>query len=430
MTIFKIQSRGHEMYSWANDLFPICRSITGEGVRETLSYINKLIPDIKIHKVPSGKKVFDWTIPEEWIINDAWIEDETGCKIVDFKVNNLHLVGYSIPVDTTLSLEELQEHLYSLPNQPDAIPYVTSYYKKDWGFCLSHNQRKFLKKGKYKVHINSELKKGFLNYGEVYIKGRSNKEVFLSTYICHPSMANNELSGPVVTTALVQWLKSKLDLNYSYRIIFIPETIGSITYLSKNYKKLKSNVFAGFNISCVGDNLAYSFMPSRNGNTISDKAALHSLNYLVENFKQYTWLDRGSDERQYCAPGIDLPIASIMRTKYGEYPEYHTSLDNMSFISPEGLDGSLNIFCHIIGCIESNFSPKAIIMGEPQLGKRGMYPDTSIKGSAKDTALMMNILTYADGKKDMIDISNILEPPLWEVKKTVDLLYKKKLLSF
>jgi aminopeptidase-like protein len=429
MTIFKIQPRGNDMYSWASDLYPICRSITGRGVRKTLSYIKELIPDITIHEVPSGKKVFDWTVPEEWFIYDAWIEDDNGKKIVDFKNNNLHLVGYSIPINTTLSLEKLQNHLYSLPDQPNAIPYVTSYYKKDWGFCLSHNQRESLEKGNYKIHINSELKKGFLNYGEVYIKGRSKKEVFLSTYICHPSMANNELSGPVVTTALVQWLKASLDLNYSYRIVFIPETIGSITYLSKNYKKLKSNVIAGYNISCVGDDLAYSYLPSRDGNTMSDKAALHCLSHLAKDFKQYSWLDRGSDERQYCAPGIDMPIASIMRTKYGEYPEYHTSLDNMSFISPDGLNGALNIISHAIGCIENNLFPKALILGEPQLGKRGLYPDTSIKGSAKDTDIMMNILTYADGTRDLIDISNILGLPLWEVKKIVDLLQENKLIS-
>ena len=429
MSIFEVNNKGDEMYSWANDLFPICRSITGPGVRETLNYIKNLISDLKIHEVPSGKKAFDWIVPEEWEVHDAWIEDSNGKKIVDFKTNNLHLVGYSQPMDITISLDELQNHLYSLPDQPDAIPYVTSYYKKDWGFCISHNKRKSLKKGKYKIYINSKFKKGFLNYGEVFIKGKSKKEIFLSTYVCHPSMANNELSGPVVTVALIQWLKSKLDLKYSYRIIFIPETIGSITYLSKNYKELRANVVAGFNISCVGDNLSYSYLPSRNGTTISDRAALHSLTHLVDDFKKYTWLERGSDERQYCAPGIDLPIASIMRTKYGEYPEYHTSLDNMSFINPAGLNGALNVICHAIGCIESNVLPKALIMGEPQLGKRGLYPDTSIKGSSENTKVMMNILTYSDGKRDLIDISNLLNLPLWKVKKIINLLHESNLIS-
>jgi len=417
------------MYSWASELFPICRSITGPGVRETLSYIKELIPEMTIHEIPSGKKVFDWTIPQEWKINEAWIEDKNGKKIVDFNKNNLHLVGYSEPVNKIISLKELQNHLHSLPEQPNAIPYVTSYYKKNWGFCLTHNQRKLLTEGEYKIFIDSELKKGVLNYGEVLIKGKSKEEIFISTYICHPSLANNELSGPVVTIAILQWLKSDLDLNYSYRVVFIPETIGSIAYISKNQKELRKNVMAGFNISCVGDNLSYSFMPSRSNESISDNAARHVLEHLAPNFKKYTWLDRGSDERQYCAPGIDLPIASIMRTKYGEYPEYHTSLDNMSFISPDGLNGALNVISHAIGCIESNVFPKAVFTGEPQLGKRGLYPDTSIKGSAIHTEIMMNILTYADGKKDLIDISNELNLPLWEVKEVLDILIEHKLIT-
>ena len=429
MSIFEVKNKGKEMYSWANDLFPICSSITGPGTRETLLYIKNLIKDLKIHGVPSGEKVFDWVVPEEWSVNDAWVKDGNGKKVIDFKKCNLHLVGYSKPIDKVMSLSELENNLFSLPDQPDAIPYVTSYYKRDWGFCISDNQRKSLKNNNYKVYIDSEFKKGVLNYGELFIKGKSKKEIFLSTYICHPSMANNELSGPVLTVALIQWLKSMPNLKYSYRVVFIPETIGSLTYLSKNYKELKKNVIAGFNISCVGDNLAYSYLPSRNGKTISDKAALHSLTHLTDSFNKYTWLDRGSDERQYCAPGIDLPIASIMRTKYGEYPEYHTSLDNMSFISPDGLHGAFNVYCHAIACIESNVYPKALMMGEPQLGKRGLYPDTSIKGSANNTKTIMNILTYSDGQKDLIDISNLLDLPLWEVKKALDLLHKSELIS-
>ena len=417
------------MLSLIKKLWPINRSLTGEGNRKTLKILKNECNLLKIKEIKSGKKVFDWKIPLEWNVKEAWIKDLNDKTVIDFKKNNLHLVGYSTSIQKKIKFDKLKKKIFTLKKQPNAIPYVTSYYKKDWGFCMSHNLLKKLKKNYYKVLIDANFKKGALNYGEIYIKGKSKKEVFLSTYICHPSMANNELSGPVVTTALVQWLKASLDLNYSYRIVFIPETIGSITYLSKNYKKLKSNVIAGYNISCVGDDLAYSYMPSRDGNTMSDKAALHCLTHLAKDFKQYSWLDRGSDERQYCAPGIDMPIASIMRTKYGEYPEYHTSLDNMSFISPDGLNGALNIISHAIGCIENNLFPKALILGEPQLGKRGLYPDTSIKGSAKDTDIMMNILTYADGKRDLIDISNILGVPLWEVKKIVDLLQENKLIS-
>lgn len=304
---------GEYMYQLLKELFPICRSITGEGVRETLRIIQKHIP-IKIHGIPSGTKVFDWEVPKEWNIKDAYIMDEEGNKIVDFKKNNLHVVGYSIPVDKTVNLEELESHLYSIEDQPEAIPYITSYYKERWGFCISHNQRKKLKDGNYRVYIDSSLKDGYLNYAELIIPGRTSKEIFLSTYICHPSMANNELSGPVLLTYLAKWIMSE-PRKFSYRLVFIPETIGSITYLSQNYKEMKENIIAGYNLTCVGDNRAYSFMPSRYGNTYADKVALNVLRYSQPDFIQYSYLQRGSDERQYCSPGIDLPVASIMRTK-------------------------------------------------------------------------------------------------------------------
>ena len=332
------------MYSWASDLFGINRSITGDGVRETLAYFSNLIPDIKIQSVPSGKKAFDWTIPDEWSINSAYIEDEFGKRIVDFNENNLHVVGYSIPVDRLIDLEELKEHIYSIPEQPDAIPYVTSYYSRTWGFCMSDNLKRSLKPGKYKVFIDSKIYPGFLDFGELIIPGETKKEVLLSTYICHPSMANNELSGPVVTAALAKWLLSLKKRKYTYRIIFIPETIGSIAYLSMKLQHMKKYTVAGFVVTCIGDNLTYSFMPSKRGDTLADRAALHILKNNVKEFTEYSFLERGSDERQYCSPGVDLPVCSIMRSKYGTYPEYHTSLDDLSFISPAGLKGGLEIF--------------------------------------------------------------------------------------
>src|SRR3989338_5820522 len=266
---------GKKMYGLVKELFPICRSITGEGVRETLRIIKRQIP-INAYEVPTGTKVFDWTVPEEWNIKDAYVLDESGKKILDFKKNNLHVVSYSVPVDKIVDLSEFQEHLYSLPDQPEAVPYVTSYYEKRWGFCLADKERRKLKKGKYRVLIDSELKKGSLTYGEVIVPGRSKKEVFLSTYICHPSMANNELSGPAVTTFLAKWILNR-ERHYSYRIIFIPETIGALTYLSKNLAVMRKNMVAGFNVTCVGDERAYSFMPSRPGNTYADKIALNVL---------------------------------------------------------------------------------------------------------------------------------------------------------
>ena len=406
---------GQTMYNWATDLFPINRSLTGEGVRETLSYFKNIIPELEIKSVPSGYKAFDWTVPEEWAIEEAYIENKKGEKIVDFKVNNLHVVGYSEPVDDWVSLEELNKHLYSLPEQPDTIPYVTSYYKKRWGFCLSENQRKKLEPGNYHVVIKSEFKEGVLNYGEVILPGKSNKEVFLSSYICHPSMANNELSGPVVTIALCDWLRKQKEREFTYRIVLIPETIGSIVYLSKNLKEMKEKVFAGFNITCIGDNRCYSYLPSRTENTLADEVALHVLQHTDPGFKRYSWLDRGSDERQYCAPGVDLPMATIMRSKYGEYPEYHTSDDNLDLISPEGLRGGFEALKKAITVLENNKFLKTTVNCEPQLGKRGLYPTISVKGSANEVRKMMNLISYCDGKLSLLEIANKIDEPVWDL---------------
>lgn len=423
------RKKGSEIYAWIDDLFPICRSITGNGFRETLLYINKLLPELGVYEVKSGTKVFDWVVPSEWNISEAYITDEAGSKVVDFKVNNLHIVGYSEPIDKWLSLEELQKNLYSLPAQPNAIPYVTSYYEKKWGFCLSHNKRKSLKPGNYHVVIKSNFSSGVLNYGELLIPGKSKREVFLSSYICHPSMANNELSGPTVLVALAQWLLSRKSLENSYRIIFIPETIGSIVYLSKNLSTLKKRVFAGFNLSCVGDNGAYSYVASRQGSTFSDKVAEHVLKHLDERFKSYSWLDRGSDERQYCAPGVDLPVVGISRSKYGEYPEYHTSLDNMEFISSTGLAGSYLAMVRILDVLEKNKKYKVTNHCEPQLGRRGLYPSLSQKGSSSGAKPMMNFLSYCDGKMSLLEIGEMISVPFWILHKFAEDLLNHKLIK-
>jgi aminopeptidase-like protein len=417
------------MHLWMRDLFPINRSLTGEGVRETLKYLSDLMPGISIHSVESGTKAFDWCIPDEWYIDDAYIEDSKGNRIVDFKNNNLHVVGYSIPVNKWLGLNELQDYLHSLPGQPNAIPYVTSYYSRTWGFCLKHSQRERLKKGKYKVVIKSNIFHGEMNYGELIIPGIEEKEILLSTYICHPSMANNELSGPVVTAALVQWLTSQKKLRYTYRVLFLPETIGSIYYLSQHYKSLQKKIIAGYVLTCVGDERCFSFIPSRNGNTLSDSVARHVLSHISPDYKKYTFLDRGSDERQYCSPGVDLPIASITRSKYLEYSEYHTSLDNLDFVTQSGLEGSLNAYQKVIKCIENNFVIQSTVLCEPQLGRRGLYPKFTTKNSIHDVKNIKNLIAYADGSNSLLDISNLIGVPLWDLTPLLDDLIQKKLIK-
>jgi aminopeptidase-like protein len=402
------QPIGRQMYGWAADLFPVCRSITGPGVRQTLNYLKTLLPALEIQEVPSGTPAFDWVVPDEWTIEDAFIEDAAGNRVVDFRKNNLHVVGYSEPVDCWLGREQLEKRLFSLPDQPDAIPYVTSYYSRTWGFCLSHNQRKTLPSGDYHVVVDSTIEAGVLNYGQLLIKGREDREVFISTYICHPSMANNELSGPVVTTALARWIDQLPDRRYSYRIIFIPETIGSIVYLSRHLQEMKRRIVAGFNVTCVGDDRCYSYMPSRQGDTLADRVARYVLDSRVGKYDQYSFLDRGSDERQYCSPLVDLPVVSIMRSKYGTYPEYHTSLDDLSLISPEGLAGAYHALNACLQVLEANSTYIVANPCEPQLGKRGLYPSLSTPETRNKVRNITNFLAYADGKLDLLQMAKVI----------------------
>lgn len=421
---------GKDIYNFAKELWPINRSITGEGVRETLREISNHLPSLEIKSVPSGTKVFDWIIPKEWFVKEAYIITPEGKRICDFKDNNLHLVGYSMPFEGEVSFDELKRHLYTYPGLPEAVPYVTSYYKERWGFCLSQDQLNTLGNGTYKVVIKASLFDGELNYGELLIKGKSDKEIFLSTYICHPSMANNELSGPTVVTFIAKWLQEIKEPNFSYRVIFVPETIGSITYLSINYKKMKNKIFAGFNVSCVGDDRAYSYLPSRNGNTISDKVAKHILKWIDPKFNEYTWLDRASDERQYCAPGIDLPIASIHRTKFGEYPEYHTSLDNLeNVVTPKGLDGGYWAIRKAIEAIERNKFYKVKVLCEPMMSKRDLYPNLNTKSEDKESHTRMNFLSLCDGQTSLLEIAEYLNLPIWKLYEIVDLLKKHNLIN-
>lgn len=396
---------GHEMYGWASDLFPICRSITGDGVRRTLGYFKKLLPDLAIHEVPSGTTAYDWTVPDEWNIRGAWIADEKGNRVVDFSKNNLQVVGYSTPADEWLTLEELQPHLHSLPNQPDAIPYITSYYVKRWGFCLPHNQRERLEQGRYHVVIDSTLAPGSMTYGELILPGRENKEILLSTYICHPSMANNELSGPVVTAALASWIAGNSQRRFTYRILFIPETIGSIVYLSRHLEEMKRNTIAGFVVTCIGDDRGYSLLLSRGGDTVADRAAKLVMSRDAPDYVEYSYLHRGSDERQYCSPGVDLPVVSIMRSGYMGYPEYHTSLDDLTLISPTGLAGGFTAIRKCIEVLEHNRIYKATMLCEPHLGGRGLYPTLGTRDVVQSVRALTNVLAYADGTRDLVSIA-------------------------
>ena len=424
-------SIGNEMYALCDRLFPICRSITGNGVRETLRVLQSICSAMTLHEVPSGTQAFDWTVPKEWNIRDAWIKNSKGEKILDFAKSNLHVMGYSLPVNKDVSLEELLPLIRTQPDQPDAIPYVTSYYKERYGFCMSQEQKDALQEDTYHIYIDSELKDGSLTYGDILIPStEGNKdEIFLSTYVCHPSMANNELSGPAVTVYLAKWLLEKTHRRYNYRIIFIPETIGAITYLSQHLPEMKKNIRAGFNISCVGDDRTYSYVASRYGNTLADKVAKNVLSFRYPEYKRYSFLQRGSDERQYNAPGVDLPVCAVCRSKYAEYPEYHTSKDNMGLISPTGLQGAYEVYRDMIEALEYNHKYKIQCLGEPQLGKRGLYPTISQKGQHDLVAALTDFIAYADGTNDIIDISNKIQIPVRNLIPIVKILLKNKLIE-
>ena len=413
----------------AKKIFPLNRSLTGKGNLETLQIFQNICKNIKIKNFKSGKKVFDWKIPNEWNVNQAYIINPQGQKICDFKKNNLHLVGYSSSIEKTINLSDLKKKLHFHSELKNAIPYLTSYYKKDWGFCISKNNFEKLKKGKYHIKIDTIFKKGKMHYGECVIKGKFKKEIMISTYICHPSMANNEISGPVVSTMIAKWL-SKKNLKYSYRIIFVPETIGSIAYIHKNIQRLKRNIIAGFNITCVGDERTWSFLPSRNGNTLSDYIAKKTLVELKKKFKIYDWLERGSDERQYCSPGVDLPVCSVMRSKYGTYPEYHSSLDQIkTVVTKKGLSQSINFYKKLISNLEKSTFPITKINCEPKLSKRNLYPTINKKGKKNFGNQILNFLTFADGQYTMEDIYSKLKVKKKKFNEIINILKKNKLIK-
>lgn len=396
---------GQAMLQLAADLFPICRSITGDGVRETLRRIQSQIP-LTVHEVPSGTPVFDWTIPREWNISDAYIKNAAGDRIVDFQRCNLHVLGYSLPVHARMSLAELKPHLITLPDQPDAIPYRTSYYNETWGFCLSHSQLLAMPDGEYEVCIDSSLADGHLTYGEWYLEGELEDEILISTHICHPSLANDNLSGIAVATFLARHLQHSVR-RFSYRFLFIPGTIGSIAWLALN-EALLPRIKHGLVLANLGDSGSLTYKRSRRGDAQVDRAVLNVLRGQGGGYDIREFVPYGYDERQFCSPGINLPVGCLTRTPNGEYPEYHTSDDDLAFLRPASLAGSLACCLSILQVLEGdrvyvNQSPK----GEPQLGRRGLYRQTSgsMDAKAREMALLW-VLNLTDGQHSLLDISD------------------------
>jgi len=394
---------GLDLHHFAAELYPICRSITGDGIRRTLAAIQNRIP-LQISEVPSGTPVFDWTVPKEWNVRDAFIKAPDGQRIVDLQKCSLHVVNYSTPVHATMPLEALKPHLYTLPECPDWIPYRTSYYREDWGFCLSHNQLLALPQGEYEVCIDSTLEDGHLTYGEHYLAGRSAEEVLISCHACHPSLANDNLSGIAVATFLAEQM-SRSDLRYSYRFLFIPGTIGAITWLARN-QNTTGRIRHGLVLTCIGDAGGFHYKRSRRGNAEIDRAAAHVLGHCGEPSEILDFSPYGYDERQYCSPGFDLPVGCLMRSVWECFPEYHTSADNLSFIKPQQLAGSLRVCKSILDVLENNRSYRnQNPLCEPQLGRRGLY--RSVEGGASRAEMMARlwVLNLSDGKHSLLDIA-------------------------
>lgn len=425
--IKNFENVGKEMYKLIEKLFPICRSITGDGVRETLNIIKGMIP-LEIHEVPSGTKAFDWTVPREWNIRDAYVKNSKGEKVIDFKKSNLHVISYSIPVNKTMSFEELKPYLHTDPNHKDRIPYLTSYYNENWGFCLSQDDFDKMTEDKYEVVIDSELKEGSLTYGEYYIKGESEEEILFTTYTCHPSMCNDNLSGISLLTFVAKAL-SKVKTKYSYRFLFAPETIGSITWLSKNEDKLK-NIKMGLVATCVGDAGAKIYKKTRSGDALIDRIVEKVLAHSGQKYDIWGFFPWGSDERQFCSPGINLHVGSLARSIYG-FDGYHSSADNLDYMSENGLGDSYKTYLEIIYVIENNvaylnLNPKC----EPQLGKRGLY--RMLGGGTDypfDEFAMFWVLNLSDGNYSLLDISYKSGFDFKRIKYAADALYKSGLLK-
>jgi aminopeptidase-like protein len=418
---------GRELHRFASELYPICRSITGDGFRRTLSMIGSRIP-LKTSEVPTGTAVFDWTVPKEWNIQDAYIKGPDGRRVVDFQKCNLHVVNYSTPVHRTMSLGELIPHLHSIPQNPDWIPYRTSYYKQDWGFCLAHKELLALRDGEYEVSIDSSLEDGHLTYGECYFPGRSSDEVLISCHACHPSLANDNLSGLTVATSLAQLMSGK-DLRYSYRFLFIPGTIGAITWLARN-REAAGRIRHGLVLTGIGDQGGFHYKRSRQGSAQIDRVAAHVLRHESKSAEILDFSPYGYDERQYCSPGFNLAVGCLMRSVWGSYPEYHTSADNLEFVRPAQLAGSLRVCTAIVDVLEHNrryinLNPYC----EPQLGRRNLYRSTGGEAIPAEINARLWVLNLSDGEHSLLDIAERSGLRFASVCEAADLLLENQLLQ-
>jgi aminopeptidase-like protein len=397
---------GEELYKLVAELYPICRSITGDGVRRTLEIVDREIGGLEVHEVPTGTQVLDWTVPREWNVRDAWVADAAGRRVIDFQASNLHLVGYSVPVRATMGLAELKEHLFTLPDQPDWVPWRTSYYAERWGFCASQRLVDGLPEGDYEVCVDTTLADGHLTYGEHLVEGRTDEEVLVSCHVCHPSLANDNLSGIAVATRLARRLAEGGRPRYSYRFLFAPGTIGAITWLAGNEDRL-DRVRHGLVLACVGDPGGFTYKRSRRGDAEIDRVVAHVLGRSGRPHQLVDFSPYGYDERQFCSPGFDLPVGSLSRTPYARYPEYHTSADDLDLVGPAQLQESLELCWEVVGVLEANrryvnLSPK----GEPQLGRRGLYGSIGGRSDAEERQMaMLWVLNQSDGAHSLLEVA-------------------------
>jgi aminopeptidase-like protein len=433
----RLEAAGREMHALAGRLYPILRSITGDGVRRTLEILGERVP-LEVREVPSGSAVLDWTVPPEWNLREAWIKGPGGRTVVDVRDHTLHVLNYSAPIHRTVSLAELREHLFTLPDQPDRIPYRTSYYNENWGFCLRHRTLEALEEGEYEVLVDSTLDpEGSLTYGELVIPGETDREVLVSTHVCHPSLANDNLSGLTVTTFLARQLlaatRSGTTLRHTYRFLWIPGTIGSITWLARN-RDAARRVVHGLVAANLGDAGHFHYKRSRRGDAVIDRAVEHLLKTSGDPYEIEDFVPFGYDERQYCSPGFDLPVGSLTRAPWGRYPEYHTSGDDLGFLRPERLGGSLSMYLRVVELLEGNRTYRNLHPeGEPQLGRRGLYAaigGASSEGERKERQLaILWVLNLSDGSHSLLDVARRAGMPFRAIRTAADALLAADLLE-